>query len=646
MRRIALHAALFAVVSPAGADVLPTSLVALNDALLRLALEGPRSHAFVDLPVGDGRVSRFDVRDSRTLPVSLSRRFPGLRSFRGTDAEGRTARLDLAAGGVRLAIGAGASEWEAVARTAEQWHALSAPAIAATNDDDATSAPLRHIVTRVSMPVPRGLHDSLPTARSGGTVRYDIRLAVAVGSRLAGAWGTTVEDVLGEVAHRVNRANEVFETDVGVHFSLVDASDRLVMMRRSRDPFPRGDPAPAAVGLIDRIVGAANYDAGHAMLDLDGGESDVGTSCSDARDDDFLATHKAAAWSDGSGATRHALDRFIHVLGRQLGAWPTANGCQRDTLDDRAFEPGSGTTAMSYAFGTCRQQSVLQSHADRYFHAANIEQMHDWLAGAGGHCLSKRLLPVASPWIDPRSLDRRILVPARTPFTLSAHALPGEAGRRLTYTWEQMDAGEEQRGALIDDGHGPLVRSFPPSPAAHRDIPGFAGAPGETLPTSSRQLSFRLTVRDNGGDAATTASADVRVQTVDTGRAFAFLSHDHGQRVTAGAPMAVRWDVAGTDAPPLSCHFVHIDLSTDAGVSWRRIAIDEPNDGAASPVLPDDAGGTHARLRIRCDNRPFFAESPEDIPIEGTPVPKTSPMSRTHAAHNADTRYSDPLQRG
>ncbi|PWF65520.1 hypothetical protein CBX98_25660, partial [Vibrio sp. T9] len=92
----------------------------------------------------------------------------------------------------------------------------------------------------------------------------------------------------------------------------------------------------------------------------------------------------------------------------------------------------------------------------------NIEQMRAWLGSKGGRCARKRINAVSTPWIDPTPLAEEKVVPARTPFVLEASAEPGADGSRLTYTWEQMDAGDEQRGELADDGHGPLFRSFAP----------------------------------------------------------------------------------------------------------------------------------------------------------------------------------------
>ena len=107
--------------------------------------------------------------------------------------------------------------------------------------------------------------------------------------------------------------------------------------------------------------------------------------------------------------------------------------------------------------------------------------------------------------------------------------------------------------------------------------------------------------------------ADARVRVVDTGRAFALL--DFPAMAVAGERMALRWDVADTDRPPISCHFVHVDLSVDGGLAWRRLADDEPNDGEATVALPDDVATDQARLRLSCDWRPFFAVSRSDFTV-------------------------------
>lgn len=596
---------------------------ALRRSLLRLAEDASRS-VEVELPTGDSTYSRFRVRDSGTLPSALAAKFPGMRSFRGVDEKGRTLRLDLSKAGLRASVRDGDAEW--LLRPADVTKptpnamsgTLAVPPADITEADSAFSVGMAPV--------------GLAMARSGGGVRYDFRLAVAADSRYVARFGGTVEGALGEIVHAVNRANEVFETDVGVHFTLVDNNEKIIRADPRRDPYRRMDPGPATVQLIDREIGKRNYDIGHAVTTLSGGESHVGTSCSDDRRADFFAAHKAAAWSGHARpeSEARAVGYMIHVLGRQLGAWPTANGCSRPTLPDRAVEPGGGSTVMGYATSGCGGEAqALQGRSDLYFHALNIEQMQAWLGSRGGRCARKRINAVPAPWIDPEPLAEEMVIPARTPFLLEGSAEPAMTTDRLTYTWEQMDAGDEQSRELTDKGNGPLFRSFPPTPSGTRQFPRMASVlghesaePGETLPTTSRLLNFRLTARDNGGDQATVASADTRIRVIDTGRPFAVLSPDASTRGVSGQALRVRWDVAGTTGEPISCHFLAIDLSLDGGETWLAtpLATDERNDGEADVMLPAITTPTdHARMRLRCDWRPFFAVSPGNFTIVPAP---------------------------
>ncbi|KAF1008202.1 MAG: hypothetical protein GAK28_01181 [Luteibacter sp.] len=597
---LALSTALTAAIDPAG----------VRDTLADLPVDGSRG-VDIDLPIGDGTHSRFHMVDSRTLPAALLRRHPGLRSFRGHDDSGRTARLDHSRNALHLSVRNGVDEWT---MHQDDGHAALDTAV------ERLAVPLAHVDD--AKPAPRRRRDA-----GSGNVRYDFRLAVAATSRYTAMFGGTVEGGLIAVSHAVNRANEVFETDLGVHFTLAAHNDRLLLTDAKRDPFETHEPGPAAARFIDRKLGAGAYDMGHALTDIYGGESEIGTSCNDDMSADFHAGHKAAAWSGHAHPDNepYAQGFMIYVLGQQLGAWATPNGCTRFTLDDRAVEPGGGSTAMSYAAGRCGGDAQwLQPRTDPYFHAINIAQVRSWLASRGGRCARKRLGKASAPWVDPTSLGEETVIPARTPFLLDARVQPSEPSRHLTYTWEQMDAGPEQKRELKDDGRGPLFRSMPPSTSSERIFPRLdavlgheSPGPGETLPTTDRWLTFRLTVRDNGGDDATTTHADTRLRVVDTGRPFAVTSPSAGTRATAGLQVALRWDVAGTTEAPISCHFLDVDLSTDGGVTWsRQLATDEPNDGEALIPIPSDVPTTDkARIRIRCDWRPFLAVSPADFSI-------------------------------
>jgi hypothetical protein len=418
--------------------------------------------------------------------------------------------------------------------------------------------PLRTLLFLLPWPAAAAFAEA-PVARmtAHGNVRYEFRVALAAGSEFTAAHGGTREGALAAMTHMLDRANEVLENDLGVHLTLAAGSEKLIVTDPDGDPLEHGEPRTAAAVFIKSRLPAASYDLGHALVGLDGGESDTGTVCSNALDADYLATHKAAAWSGGADADG-AFANFLLVLGNQLGAPFRDNRC-----------------------GQCLA-----------FDGKSIERVRAWLASRGGRCAKKRLVTGMAPWIDPDSLAEPQLIPARTPFWLDARVEPGTPGRRLSFAWD-------------DISFEPLVRAEAPQPTSRREVVN-------SLPQGARDLDFRLTVRDNGGRQATRASADTRLRAIDTGRPFAIEPID---AATAGAPLGVRWDPAGTTLAPLSCHFLRATLSIDEGMSWQTLAEDVPNSGAAVLTVPGDALSDGARLRLACDWRPFFAEVPRPFAI-------------------------------
>lgn len=520
----------------------PDDLAAARSPLFALAPDGVAS-AEVALPVDGVAASHFRMVDAGTLPTDLRRRFPGMRSFRGSDPAGRAARLDFARDVARLAV-----------RDVDgQWHTAAAPLPSAT----APAPPLpRHDVFQSSPGLPEGR--AAPAAgASHGNLHYTFRLAVAADSRFVAANGGTPESALGAVAHLVNRANEALETDFGVHMVLAAHAERLMVTDAEGDPLRHGEPMAAAVELVERRLGSQAYDLGHAFVAERGSGGMPGTSCSDSRGGLYHAAHKAAAWSSGA-ATEQAFGVFVAGLGTQLGARPVAGAC----------------------------------HGCLAFHGLQIEQVHAWLGSRGGRCARKRIVDAAAPWIEPPPPDEPVVIPARTPFWLDAAVEPSMPGRRLSYAWDQVDA-------------QPLFASAAPTAQVRREFTS-------PLPTASRGMAFRLTVRDHGGTSATVASADTEVRVVDTGRAFALAPVADA---VAGQALALRWDPAGTTEPPVSCHFLDASLSADGGTSWRVLAHNVPNTGSARLTLPADSATERARLRLACDWRPFFAESPAPFRI-------------------------------
>lgn len=270
-------------------------------------------------------------------------------------------------------------------------------------------------------------------------------------------------------------------------------------------------------------------------------------------------------------------------------------------------------------------------------------------------------------------------IPARTPFALTGSATDADSDA-LAYLWEQNDAGPGKSLVSNTKPAGPLFRVFgtaaqvspsgtllSPSPgenaagtsptrvfpdlaqivagntnAATGSCPAAGPAPvaaaivdcySEFLPTSAyaSTLHFRLTARDGRGGVA---YGDTTLTLANSAGPFRVTSQAAATSVEAGAPVAVTWSVAGTDAAPVNAANVRITLSTDRGQTFPRVvSASTPNDGAQTVILPN-AGTSQARIRVEAVGNVFFDVNHADVTIvPGAPV--------VSAGGETVTQYSD-----
>jgi hypothetical protein len=309
------------------------------------------------------------------------------------------------------------------------------------------------------------------------------------------------------------------------------------------------------------------------------------------------------------------VDYVSHEIGHAFAGRHTFNGtrgrCSNNRSSDHAFEPGGGTTIMAYG-GICENQSV-QPTQDPYFHGSSVERMNLWLRTLDGICSrgasanNLKPLPEAGP---------AYTIPARTPFYLSGAAVDDDV-HALTYTWEQVDLGPASPPDT-DDGRRPLFRSFPPGRSGRRYFPSLAvlrsgatSGPFEALPTTTRLMKFRLTVRDNDPDGGGVAWDETTISVVDTGAAFAVTEPAAWTHWVDFASAPVRWNVAGTDRPPVSCPRVDIKLSLDGAFTFPHVlASQTPNDGQEIirvPAMTQPLNTAH--VWVECSTAPFFSMS-------------------------------------
>ena len=73
------------------------------------------------------------------------------------------------------------------------------------------------------------------------------------------------------------------------------------------------------------------------------------------------------------------------------------------------------------------------------------------------------------------------------------------------------------------------------------------------------------------------------------------------------------WDVASTDAAPVSAANVKISLSTDGGHTYPFVlAASTPNDGSQTVIVPNVAT-TQARVKIEAVGNVFFDVSNAEL---------------------------------
>ena len=558
----------------------------------------------VDLPLPNGEFSRFKLTDSGVIPPKLAEKFPNILSFKGSNSDGRLISLDLSRNSLRAAISNGQDEWlvqrawdvqskgQPTALVASRYWSFSKSEIPAQTSyidpEDKTPATM----------TPSNTTSLKPTATPRGNIQYNFRVAITATSEFTRAFGGAVEDGLLGVVSTVNRMNRVFEVDMGVHFTLIDENDKLILTNPDEDPTNDFDWHEGNRKFLERVVGADAYDTGFMLNTFEGGAAGgVGNTCVPEGDTSRPKRHTAYGFSghpDPVNAPKY-METTVHEFGHKIGAQHTFDGPQ----------------IMSYA--TVRHF---------YFHGLSIAEMHSWLRSLGGSCSKKQLNPNDAPWIDPASLpDPAQSIPANTPFSLSAKVHNAIPGANLTYTWDQTNGYAFPEP--VDPGYGNLSTSLQPAASVERAFPSLpvilnekSPSPGDHYPGTSRDLNYILTVRDNQIENPTIAQANVAVRVLNTGTAFAITEPTKSVTWQAGKAYGIGWNVAQTNVAPISCSRVAVDLSIDGGNNYleQPLATNRPNSGGDIVTLPQ-VNTVKARLRVRCENNIFFAVSPTDFVI-------------------------------
>ncbi|PCI62191.1 MAG: hypothetical protein COB35_04435 [Gammaproteobacteria bacterium] len=567
----------------------------------------------VNLPLPDGRFVPFQLTSSPIMAKELANKYPSIKTFDGfqLNKPANSGRFDITPHGFHGVF-------------TYQNNKVYIDPIARNNNrqyqsyfrKDALPLSQAALGRRLS-PVKRhlaSLTPSLTSAKNSKTQQLlSYRIAVATTGEYSNFHGGTKEQTLAAVVTLLNRVNDVYQRDLGIKLELVADNDKILFTDAETDPFNNTDEdIDVSTEVINNAIGIDNYDIGHVVGTGGGGLAGFGVVCSEYKGEGITGSDRP------TGDAFH-IDYVAHEIGHQFGAEHTFNGfsgaCEENRSQDSAYEPGSASTIMGYA-GICDDQN-LQNNSDPYFHLHSIEQITRYTQEQQGNSCSIKISSANNaPTVN---AGEDYVIPARTAFVLTGTANDSD-NDVLSYSWEEFDLGERTASQLddqTDDGKKPLFRVFPPKNAGQRVFPQMAtilsGSSnyGEILPTKTRDLNFRLVVRDGKGSVVNDA---VKLAIIGNEQGFSIIEPSVGSR-WLGTKQMIVWQTANTELAPVLCPRVDILLSTDSGKNFpQTILANTENDGDQEIELPA-TNSEQARIKISCNNNIFFAINSGDINI-------------------------------
>jgi len=456
------------------------------------------------------------------------------------------------------------------------------------------------------------------------------RLAVACTGEYAQAVGgsSNASTLHAAIVTTVNRVVGVYEKEISVRLVLVANNNLIEYQNPNTDPFT-GNSNTNAGQLIDlsqtvitNRIGTNNFDIGHTFSTGAGGLAVLGCIC------DNSIKARGVTGSPSPIGDKYDIDFVAHEMGHQLGASHTFNsqtgGCGGNRNQSSAYEVGSGTTIMGYA-NLCSTDDI-QSQSDAFFHAISYDEISARISNTcGTNTSTGNSLPSITAM-----LNNGVSIPINTPFTLSGTAIDQD-NDALTYCWEEWDLGPSTEwnkgnnnttsplfksripkttGSRTFPDMKVIVNNYPASPAAE-----VGGLKGETLPTKSRTMKFKLTVRDNraggsgivsgGAGCQTGFTSDFKINITGTS-AFQVTYPNGGETIPGGSQIDVKWNVANTNLAPINTSTVRIMLSIDSGFTYPyQLVASTDNDGIESVTLPA-IQSTKARVKVEAIGNIYF----------------------------------------
>ena len=626
-------------------DPAESRLLKLNLNQLQESLKaGTSTH--IRLPDPYGGEVEFVLKPSSVMPKQLAARYPNIRSFEGVSTHDRstTVRLELTSKGLSAQVLSEGGRW--VIDPVEGLGPEFVRSYRYSKGYQSKNEPFCELETSNVLGArsvsKNQFTDTVQRGKSTGTSLRTYRLAVATTGEYGAYHGGTIEDALSAVVVTINRVDGIFETELAINLELIAANDDIVFADPLTDPFAGNDNAGTLIdesqAQIDLLIGTENYDVGHTLSTGAGGLAGLGVVC------------REGGKAEGvTGSTRPEGDFFdvdfvAHELGHQFAAEHTWNGANggcgvQQRAPGSAYEPGSGSSIMSYA-GLCGSDNIATA-VDALFHHQSFEQIVTYTReGIGSVCGQAELLENTAPQVDAGS---DYVVPKQTPLVVTGSATDEEQDA-LLFSWEQRDLGPQAALTNPDDGRFALFRMLDSASSPQRYLPALTTVvsgtqdASERIPQVAREMTMRLTAKDGAGGVQ---SDDIVVTVDGDSGPFEVVSPNGGEQV--GSSKTVEWDTGFTEQAPVSASMVEIYLSTNDGVSFDQLIDTVDNMGSANLNFPAGIQSQEARLMIKGAGNIFYDVSDAAFQLDSDrAVPPIPALDRVEAGDTKLTLYFEP----
>lgn len=588
-----------------------------------------RSDAVISLPDPDGNYQKFKIVNSSVMAIGLAERYPEIRTFLGKGITNETAvlRCDITPAGFHaMVISPKGSFFIDPYSKGNVFNY-----IVYYTKDFIPNAP--KVFEPCNVYDDQGLSkEMMDEIRNGNNVLSGdelktYRLAVAATGEYTAYHSLTeptVAEGLAAVVTSVNRVTAVYELEVAIRLELIENNDLIIYTDGTKDPYTNNNGS-AMLGEnqsnLDVTIGDGNYDIGHVFSTNGGGIAQLRVPCKTG------SKARGVTGTNSPVGDPFDIDYVAHEMGHQFGGNHTFNNsCSGNRNASTAYEPGSGSTIMAYA-GVCSPN--LQNHSDPYFHGISFDEIRFYvtvLDGAG--CPVVTATGNSAPTADAGAGG--YIIPKDTPFILVGSGSDPDKSDFLTYCWEEFDLGPAGH-PNSPVGNAPIFRSFNPVEESFRifpklfDILNNTQTLGEKLPANGRDLTFRLTVRDNFAGGGGVDFDQIALTVDDNAGPFVVIYPNNSVDLDYKVDHEVTWDVSDTEKDPINCSFVNILLSIDGGYNFDHVlASNTINDGSEIITLPMVITTT-ARIKIEAVDNVFFDISNEDFTIDDlVPVELTS----------------------